>query len=212
MSHSRAFWRLNGSWIIFTGHLLESNTDIYSTICPWNQFKLILQRRLMQFEKKIHTFFLLLRSLILKLNYLYYFGSSISKIRPCSSTPNLLSNSTGVTWFGCFKIKLCPISHNGLIMYWFSRANVYGVPCVTFSSFSSKIDTQETKVCVISVTFYKIPIRCSERELWIFYHDHLFDMKFGSLKKALTSTNHISKNIANQDMKFLQEVPQDFRF
>ena len=40
---------------LFLGAILESNTDIYSTICPWNQFKLILQTRLMQFgEKNTH--------------------------------------------------------------------------------------------------------------------------------------------------------------
>ena len=37
---------------LFLGAILESNTDIYSTICPWNQFNLILKTRLMQFGKK----------------------------------------------------------------------------------------------------------------------------------------------------------------
>ena len=31
-------------------------------------------------------------------------------------------------------------------------------------------------------------------------------------KKTLTSTDHISENIVNQDMKFLHNVPQDFGF
>ena len=35
--------------------------------------------------------------------------------------------------------KLCPISHNDLIMDSFTRANLYGVPCVTISSFGSKL-------------------------------------------------------------------------
>ena len=43
---------------LFLGAILESNTDIYSTICPWNQFKLILQTRLMQFVKKNTHLFL----------------------------------------------------------------------------------------------------------------------------------------------------------
>ena len=30
--------------------------------------------------------------------------------------------------------------------------------------------------------------------------------------KALTSTDHISKNIANQALKFFEDVPQDFSF
>ena len=28
-------------------------------------------------------------------------------------------------------------------------------------------------------------------------------------EKTITSTNHISENIGNQDLKFLDEVPQD---
>ena len=32
------------------------------------------------------------------------------------------------------------------------------------------------------------------------------------LEKTLTSPDHISENIVNQDMKFLQEVSQDFSF
>ena len=31
-------------------------------------------------------------------------------------------------------------------------------------------------------------------------------------EKTLTYTDHISENIANQDLKFLQEVLQDFSF
>ena len=141
MSHSRAFWRLNGCWIIFTGNLLEPNTDIYSTICAWNQFKLILQTRLMQFRKKIHTFFLLLRSSILKLDYLCDCSTSISYFQYQRIPLNYISNSIGLTWFGFSKTKLCPISHNDLIMDWFSRANLYDVPCITISSFDSEIDT-----------------------------------------------------------------------
>ena len=79
--------------------------------------------------------------------------------------------------------KLCPISHNDLIMDWFSRANLYDLPHVTVSSFGSEIDSQETKVREIVTNFYGTPIRCSERELWIFSHDHLFEMKFRILKR-----------------------------
>ena len=31
-------------------------------------------------------------------------------------------------------------------------------------------------------------------------------------EKILASIDHISENIANQDLKFLHEVPQDFSF
>ena len=43
---------------LFLGGILEPNTNIYSTICPWNQFKLIFHTRLMQFEKQNTHLFL----------------------------------------------------------------------------------------------------------------------------------------------------------
>ena len=135
-------------------------------------------------KKKIHTFYLILRSSILKLNYLCNCRSLISEIFPCSIPLELLSNVTGLTWFGFFKAKLCPISHNDAIMDWFSRANLYYLPHVTVSSFGSGIDRQEARVCVLAATYYRLPIWCSKRELWIFSHDNLFEMKFRSLKKT----------------------------
>ena len=36
----------------FLRGILEPNTNIYSTIFPWNQFKLIFHTRFMQFEKQ----------------------------------------------------------------------------------------------------------------------------------------------------------------
>ena len=94
----------------------------------------------------------------------------------------IIFQATGLTWFGFLKAKLCPISHNDLIMEWFSSANLYDLPLVTVSSFSSEIDRKETTVYVIAITFYDTPILCLERELWMFSHDHLFEMKFRSLK------------------------------
>ena len=55
MSHSRVFEGLMGVEL-FLGGILEPNTNIYSTICPWNQLKLIFRTRLMQFEKNTHLF------------------------------------------------------------------------------------------------------------------------------------------------------------
>ena len=126
---------------------------------------------------------MLLRSSILKLDYLCDYGSSISKIQHWIHPLNSLLNSTVLTWFGFSKTNLCPISHNDLIMDWFSIANLYGLPRVTVSSFASEIDSQETRVRVLVTTFYGTPIRCPERELLNFSHDHLFEMKFRSLKK-----------------------------
>ena len=139
----------------------------------------------MQFGKKKKYTHLLLafRSSILKLNYLCNWKSSISQIQPCSSPLKLLSNAIGLTWFWCSKTKLCPISHNDLILDWFSRANLYDLPRVTVLSFVSEIDSQETTGCVLVTTFDGTPIQSSERELFNVSHDHLFEMKFRSLKK-----------------------------
>ena len=136
----------------------------------------------MQFEKKIHTFLLILRSSILKLNYLCDFRYLISEIWPCSIPLKLLSIATGLTWFGFFKTKLCPISYNDPILDLFNRANLYDFPHVIFSSFGSEIDIRETTVCALVATFYRIPIWFLERELWWFSHGHRSEIKFGSLK------------------------------
>ena len=138
----------------------------------------------MQFGKKnIHTFFFLFRRSILKLDNLYYWSTSISEFQYQRRPLNYLSNATGLTWFGFSKTKLCPISHNDLILDWFSRANLYDLPHVTVSSFVSEIDSQETTVRVLVTTFYGTQIHYLERELLNFSHDHLFEMKFKSLKK-----------------------------
>ena len=103
-------------------------------------------------SEKIHTFFLLLRSSILKLDYLCDCGSSISEIWHWGILLNYLSNATSLTWFGFPKENLCPISHNDLIMDWFNRSNLYDLPNVTVFSLSSEIDSKETKVCVFVST------------------------------------------------------------
>ena len=128
-------------------------------------------------------------------------------------------NATGLTWFGFSKTKLCPISHNDLIIYWFSTSNLYELPRVTVSSFSSEIDIQETKVHVLVTNFYGTPIRCSERELWIFSHDHLFEMNFRSLKKhylpQIISPKMLRTKLWNFLMMFLKilvSYPKNFSF
>ena len=78
---------------------------------------------------------------------------------------SLLSNSIGLTQFGFFKKELCPVSHNVLIMDCFRGGHLYDMPRVTVSSFVSKIDREKITGCAISVTFYSIPIRYTEREL-----------------------------------------------
>ena len=134
-------------------------------------------------EKKNTHLLLSFRRSILKLNYLCNWKSSIFEIQPCSSPLKLLSNATGLTWFGFYKTNLCPIYHNDLILDWFSRANLYDLPRVTVLLFVSEIDSQETTGRELVTNFYGTPIKSPERELLKFSHDHLFEMKFGSLKK-----------------------------
>ena len=151
---------------------------------------------------------MLLRISILKLNYLCDFGSSIFEIRPCSSPMNIISNATGMTWFGFFKKKLCPIPHNDLIMDWFSRANLYELPRVTVLSFVSKIDSQETKFCVLVTNFYRTRIQYPERDLLNFSHDHLFEMKFRSLKQHYLPQIISPKILQTKLWKFLTNFPK----
>ena len=134
-------------------------------------------------ENTWSSFFLPSRSSILNLVYLCYFRSPICDFWSCSIPLSLLSNAIGLTQFGFFKWELCPISHNALIMDYFSRAKLHGMPCVTVSSFSSKIVREKTKFHVISANFYRIPILYLERDLWRFSQDHFFDMNFRSLQK-----------------------------
>ena len=76
-----------------------------------------------------------------------------------------ISNAIGLTQFGFLNGELYPISHNDIMMDYFSRAHLYDVPHVTFSSFGSEIDKEKTKGCALSANFYRIQIRYSEREL-----------------------------------------------
>ena len=151
---------------------------------PLESIQIDFSNKTYAIRKKIHTFFLLLRSSILKLDYICDCSTSIFDFWYQRIPMNYLSNAIGLTWFGLFKAKLCPIARNDLIMDWFNRANLYDLPRVTVSSFGSEIYRQETKIHVLPANFYSIPIWCSERELWIFSHDHLFEMKFGSLKNT----------------------------
>ena len=80
------------------------------------------------------------KSSILNLVYIFYFISSISNFRSCSSPLSHIFNAIGLTQFGFFKRELYPISHNALIMDCFSKENLYGVPRVPVSSFGSEID------------------------------------------------------------------------
>ena len=88
----------------------------------------------------------------------------ICDLQFCTSPLSLISNATDMTRFGFFKAELCLISHNGLIMDQFSRANFYVLPHVIVFSFSSKIYANKYKIHEISAIFYIIPISFLERK------------------------------------------------
>ena len=67
-----------------------------------------------------------------------------------------LSNPIGIIRIGFFKKYLVPMSHDDLIIDWFSTANVYEFPHVTIVTFGPKNATQKMSVRPISVTSYKI--------------------------------------------------------
>ena len=115
-------------------------------------------------KKTTHPF-LLCKSLILNLMYLYNFKSSSSKIATCSSPLCPISNATSQIQIGFSKKELCTISHSDLIIDKFSRSNLYDVPRVVVSTFGSEKYTQETIVHPLFVPSYEISIQCSKRKL-----------------------------------------------
>jgi len=71
------------------------------------------------------------------------FRSPICYVQSFSIPLSLLSNAMGLTQFEFLKVKLCPVSHNDLIMDYFSIENLYSVTRLPISYFDSKIDTKK---------------------------------------------------------------------
>jgi len=137
--------------------------------------------------------------------YLYNFRSLGSQISCCGSPFSPLSKPTGLINIWFCKKELCPISHDDLIIDWFSRANLYEMPHATITTFGPENSTQKTKVYYISMNIYKILIQCLERNLWGF--PNITCLTWNSWAwKNLTSFYHISNNIAKEDLKFGHEV------
>jgi len=76
-----------------------------------------------------------------------------------------ISNGTILIEIGFSKKELCPISEDDLIIYLFSRANLYEVPRVTVSTFRPENDTKTTTIHPLFVNSYEISILCSEINL-----------------------------------------------
>ena len=174
-------WRLHMMNFLLLLCNLVATLVMLPSVAPWFSF---LSYKLWSFatlDNTCSSFLLPSRSSILNLVYLCYFRSSISDFQSYIIPLSHLSNAIVLTQFGFSKRELYPISHNALIMECFSRAHLYGMPRVTVSSFGSEINIEKTKFCVLFVTFYRIPIRYSERELWRIYQGHFFEINFRSL-------------------------------
>ena len=88
--------------------------------------------------------------------YLYNFGSPRSEISFYGNLLSHLSDPKCMINIGVFKKELGQISHDDLIIDWFSRANLYEVPRVTITTFGPKNATQQTTICPLSMTIYEI--------------------------------------------------------
>jgi len=122
------------------------------------------------------SLFLDFKSLILKRLWICNFRSPISEIWFGSNPLSPLSNPEILIKIGFYKEALCQISHDDLIIDWFSRANLYEVSRVTVSTLGPETNIQKTTVRPLSLTFYKISIWCSEKKLWQCSQGHLFSM------------------------------------
>ena len=145
MSQTRSFWGLNGCIILWFWRHFRTK---YWYICfniPFESLQTDFSNKSYAKILKMHTFFLLFRSSILKLSYLCNFGSPRFEILSCGIPLSILSNPISHTEIGLDKIKLCPISHDDLVMHLFSTVNLYRMPHVTILTSSPKNDTRKTK-------------------------------------------------------------------
>jgi len=165
----------------------------------------------MQNLKTLHTFFSLCRSSILNLLYLYNFRSPRSEISSCGSPLSPLSNPRSLIKIGFSKEDLCQISHDDLIIEWFSRANLYEVPRVTISTWGPKTDTKKTIGRPICINFYEISIWCLERKLWWFSQDHLLGCNSGACKNPKCLGPYLWKYSETRS-KIWDRASSQFRF
>ena len=130
-----------------------------SSLCPLNSFKLIFQTNLMQKKfKNYKPFFSLCRSLILNLMYFCNFQSPRFEIASCSNPLRNISKPMSLIKIGFSNEELCQISHDRLIIDWFSSTSLYEVTRVTVLTLGSKTDTTKTRVHPIFVNSYEISI------------------------------------------------------
>ena len=164
----------------------------------------------MQFLKTTHLFVSLCRSSILNLLYLCNFRSSRSEILACDSPLSPISNLIDLIEILFCKKELYPISHDDLSISWLSRANLYEVPHVTVSTFKPENDTQKkTNPFYFCPCLQNLNPMLTEKVMMIFLRSPIWH-GIREPKKTLTSLDHISENVVNQDVKFSQNIDQGF--
>ena len=152
--------------------------------------------------------FLLCRRSILNLLYLCNYGSPRSEISSFGILVSPLSNATSLIKIGFSKQELCPTSHDDLIIYFFSRVNLYDVPCVPIPTFGSENDTENYCPSSFCNFLWNFNLMLREKFMTFFPRSPAWNV-IPESRKTLTSLDHISENIAKQDLKFGSELHQD---
>ena len=142
-------------------------------------------------RKKIHTFFLLLKSLILQLNYLYDCRSSISEIHPCSIPLKILSNSTGLIWLD--SSRKIYVQSTTMTQLWIGSVEWTCTTCHVslFPPFALKSIQKHWSRCTCGHFLHHSNPVLKERAMNISPQSPLWD-EIRESEKDLTSTDHIS--------------------
>ena len=140
------------------------------------------------------------------LMYLYNFRSSSSKIATYNSPLCPLSNATSLIKIGFSKEELCQISHNDLIIDYFSRANLYNVPRVHVLIFGSKnIYIRNCSLSYFYTFLQNFNSMLREKVMMIFPKSPIWNVIQQSTKRP-NSLAHISANVVQKDLKFRPKV------
>lgn len=91
----------------------------------------------------------------MNLLYLCDFRSPGFEILSYGSPLSPISKPIGLIKIGFFKKELFSISHDDLIIDWFSRDKLYKVPCFIVATFGPKNDTQQLQSVVVMRLFTK---------------------------------------------------------
>ena len=146
------------------------------------------------------------------MNLVYFcnFWSPRYEISSCGNPLSNISNSASLINIGFSNEELCQISHNDRSIDLFSRENLYDMLRVIVSTLGSENGTQKNYSPSYFYNFLrKFNMMLREKVIMIFPRWLVWNVICGSAK-SLTSSDHISENIARQDLKFGTKVQTDF--